>query len=31
MSEDGVLHGDSAALTAYADEAAVKAAPPVGN
>lgn len=31
ISEDGVLHGDSAALTAYADEAAVKAAPPIGN
>jgi len=27
MSEDGVLHGDSMALTPYADEAAVKAAP----
>ena len=27
MSEDGVLHGDSVALTPYADEAAVKAAP----
>ncbi|HEV8589103.1 MAG TPA: type II secretion system protein [Pyrinomonadaceae bacterium] len=31
MSEDGVLHGDSVALTPYADEAAVKAAPAVGN
>ena len=31
MSEDGVLHGDSVALTAYADEAAVKAAPFLGN
>lgn len=27
MSEDGVLHGDTVALTPYADEAAVKAAP----
>jgi type IV pilus assembly protein PilA len=31
MSEDGVLHGDSLALTVYADEAAVKAAPALGN
>ncbi|HEY3103121.1 MAG TPA: type II secretion system protein [Pyrinomonadaceae bacterium] len=31
MSEDGVLHGDSVGLTPYADEAAVKAAPAVGN
>jgi type IV pilus assembly protein PilA len=31
MSEDGVLHGDSIALTVYADEAAVKSAPPIGN
>ena len=31
VSEDGVIHGDSAALTPYADEAAVKAAPAVGN
>jgi prepilin-type N-terminal cleavage/methylation domain-containing protein len=31
ISEDGVLHGDSAALTAYGDEAAVKAALPLGN
>jgi len=31
ISEDGVLHGDSAALTAYPDEAAVRAAPLVGN
>ena len=31
ISEDGVMHGDSAALTPYADEAAVKAAPAVGN
>jgi prepilin-type N-terminal cleavage/methylation domain-containing protein len=31
ITEDGVLHGDSAALTVYADEAAVKVAPAVGN
>jgi len=31
IAEDGVLHGDSAALTPYADEAAVRAAPYVGN
>lgn len=31
MSEDGVLHGDSVALTAYVNEAAVKTAPPLGN
>jgi prepilin-type N-terminal cleavage/methylation domain-containing protein len=31
MSEDGVLRGDSLALTVYADEAAVKAAPALGN
>lgn len=31
ISEDGVLHGDSVALTAYADEAAVRSAPYVGN
>lgn len=31
MSEDGVMHGDSVALTVYVDEAAVKASPPVGN
>ena len=31
ISEDGVLHGDSVALTPYADEAAVKAAPVAGN
>ena len=31
IAEDGVLHGDGVALTPYADEAAVKAAPPVGN
>jgi prepilin-type N-terminal cleavage/methylation domain-containing protein len=31
ISEDGVLHGDSAALTPYANEAVVKAAPGVGN
>lgn len=31
VTEDGVLHGDSAALTPYANEAAVKAAPGMGN
>ena len=31
ISEDGVLHGDSAALTPYVNEAAVKAAPVLGN
>jgi type IV pilus assembly protein PilA len=31
ISEDGVLHGDNAALTPYADETAVRAAPLVGN
>ena len=31
IAEDGVLHGDSVALTVYADEAAVKAAPAIGN
>ena len=31
ISEDAVLHGDSVALTPYADEAAVKAAPVTGN
>jgi type IV pilus assembly protein PilA len=32
MSEDGVLHGDSGGgLAPYADEAAVKAAPAMGN
>lgn len=31
VSEDGVIHGDGTALTAYADEAAVKAAPALGN
>lgn len=32
MSEDGVLHGDSGGgLAVYPDEAAVKAAPAVGN
>ena len=31
VSTDGVLHGDSTALTAYADEAAVTAAPALGN
>jgi prepilin-type N-terminal cleavage/methylation domain-containing protein len=31
ISEDAVLHGDSAALTPYVDEAAVKAAPVMGH
>jgi len=31
ISEDGMLHGDSAALIPYANEAAVRAAPAVGN
>lgn len=31
ISEDAVLHGDSVSLAPYADEAAVKAAPPTGN
>jgi len=31
VTEDGVLHGDSVALTPYADGAAVKAAPGMGN
>lgn len=31
ISEDGVMHGDSAALTPYASEAAVKSAPAIGN
>lgn len=31
ISEDGVLHGDSTALTAYASEAAVQSAPFIGN
>lgn len=31
ISEDGVLHGDGLSLTAYANEAAVKAAPVMGN
>ena len=31
IAEDGAMHGDSTALTPYADEAAVKAAPAVGN
>jgi prepilin-type N-terminal cleavage/methylation domain-containing protein len=31
ISTDGVMHGDSTALTAYADEAAVIAAPALGN
>jgi len=31
IAEDGVLRGDTVALTAYADEAAVKSAPALGN
>ena len=31
ISTDGVMHGDSTALTAYANEAAVLAAPALGN
>jgi prepilin-type N-terminal cleavage/methylation domain-containing protein len=31
ISEDGVMHGDSSALTPYANEAAVKASAAVGN
>jgi len=31
VSEDAVLHGDSFALTPYADEAAVQSAPVMGN
>jgi len=31
ISEDAVLHGDSVALTPYADEAAIKFAPVLGN
>ena len=31
ISEDGVMHGDSVSLTAYANEAAVKSAPAIGN
>jgi type IV pilus assembly protein PilA len=31
ITEDGVLHGDTVALTPYANEAAVKSAPAVGN
>ena len=31
ISTDGVMHGDSTALTAYANEAAVIAAPALGN
>jgi prepilin-type N-terminal cleavage/methylation domain-containing protein len=31
ISEDGVLHGDSVSLTAYANEAAVQSAPVMGN
>jgi prepilin-type N-terminal cleavage/methylation domain-containing protein len=31
ISEDGVIHGDSIALTPYADEAAVRASQALGN
>jgi prepilin-type N-terminal cleavage/methylation domain-containing protein len=31
ITEDGVIHGDSGALTPYANGAAVKAAPAIGN
>ena len=31
ISEDGVLHGDSVSLSAYASEAAVQSAPAMGN
>jgi prepilin-type N-terminal cleavage/methylation domain-containing protein len=31
IATDGVMHGDSTALTAYANEAAVLAAPALGN
>ena len=31
ISTDGVMHGDSVALTAYANEAAVTGAPALGN
>ncbi len=31
VSTDGTVHGDSTALTAYGSEAAVMAAPPLGN
>jgi hypothetical protein len=31
VATDGVMHGDSTALTAYANEAAVLAAPALGN
>ena len=31
ISEDAVLHGDSVALTPYADEASIKVAPVLGN
>ena len=31
VTEDGVIHGDSVALTPYANGAAIKAAPAVGN
>jgi hypothetical protein len=31
ITEDGVMHGDATALTAYADGAAVQSAPALGN
>lgn len=31
ITEDGTIHGDNTALTAYANEAAVSAAPALGN
>jgi hypothetical protein len=31
LAEDGLLHGDSTALSAYADENAVKSAPALTN
>jgi type IV pilus assembly protein PilA len=31
VTENGVIHGDSVSLVAYANEAAVRAAPPIGN
>jgi type IV pilus assembly protein PilA len=31
IAEDGVMRGDSVALTAYPDEATLKLAPPIGN
>jgi prepilin-type N-terminal cleavage/methylation domain-containing protein len=31
ITEDGVIHGDATALTAYADEVAIRAAPGIGN